>query len=42
MWEHRKFRVPGVFSRDENYRRQNRIENTIWQCFEGFFENKVS
>jgi hypothetical protein len=32
----RKFRVPGVFSRDENYRRQNLIENTIWQCFEGF------
>jgi hypothetical protein len=28
--------VPGVFSRDENDRHQNLIENTIWQCFEGF------
>jgi hypothetical protein len=30
--------VPGVFSRDENYHHQksNFIENTIWQCFEGF------
>jgi hypothetical protein len=26
--------VPGVFSSDEDYRRQNLIENTIWQCFE--------
>jgi hypothetical protein len=28
--------VPRKFSRDGNYRRQNPIENTIWQCFEGF------